>query len=59
MQSYKKSSRNFDFKQNMEHQAYVCIICNKIIIGIAKMCSLEKETILKHRHRLSVDSYNE
>ena len=44
---------------HLEHQANVCVIYDKLIIGTAKVCSLEKKTILKHRHRLSVERYIE
>ena len=41
------------------HQANVCIVCDRIIIGVERVVSLAKEQILKHFHRLSVASYNE
>ena len=44
---------------NLVHQANVCVICDRLIIGTAKVCLLEKKTILAHKHRLSVESYNE
>ena len=37
----------------------MCVICNELIIGTEEACSLSKEHILKHKQRLSVESYNE
>ena len=41
------------------HQALVCVICDELIIGTEEICSVDKTRILKHKQRLSVESYNE
>ena len=41
------------------HRAHVCVICDELIIGTEDVCSLDKYHILKHKQRLSVESYNE
>ena len=44
---------------NNKHQASVCIICDRFIIGIEILHKLSKERILEKSHRLSVETYQE
>ena len=44
---------------NNKHQASVCIICDRFIIGIEILHKLPKERILENSHRLSVETYQE
>ena len=48
-----------DDNTNDLHQALVCVICDELIIGTEQACDLDAAQILKHRDRLSIDSYNE
>ena len=47
------------YRGNNKHQASVCIICDRFIIGIEILHKLPKERILENSHRLSVETYQE
>ena len=44
---------------NNNHQALVCVICDRLIIGTERIHSLTKERILENQIRLSVKTYEE
>ena len=46
-------------RQDSKHQASMCIICDRLIIGVECICSLAKQRILENQHRLSVKTYEE
>lgn len=39
------------------HQACVCLICDRFIIGMEKLNHIKKDHVLAHNSRLSVESY--
>ena len=39
------------------HSSYVCIVCDCFIHGTDSLCSLKRNEIKAHRHRLGVDAY--
>lgn len=41
------------------HKGIVCVVCDGQITGTVPVCHLDKDQILKHKNRLSVQSYNE
>ena len=47
------------YRGNNKHQASVCIICERLLIGIETLHKLHKERILEISHRLSVETYQE
>ena len=55
----KTMSPSLDEDGHRMHHAPVCIICDEFILGTEKICYLTKEQIVKHRNRLSVESYVE
>lgn len=42
---------------NGKHQAPVCVICDRLIIGVEKIHPIDMDKILMHKHRLSIESY--
>ena len=45
-------------KENHQfHKAPVCIVCDHFIIGVETICKLRPDQLLKHKHRISVESY--
>ena len=40
-----------------KHQALVCLVCNRLIIGTETIHPLSKERLIMHQHRPSVKSY--
>jgi hypothetical protein len=39
------------------HEARVCVVCDRFIISVEKVCKISVESLLKHKSRLGVDSY--
>ena len=56
-ESLKQIHRTKSDDDPMLHKAFVCIICNSIIHGTTPLCCLKRDHIRKHKHRLSVESY--
>ena len=56
-ESLKQLHRTKSDDDPMLHKAFVCIICDSIIHGSTPLRCLKRDQIRKHKHRLSVESY--
>ena len=56
-ESLKQIHRTKSDDDPMLHKAFVCIICDSIIHGTTPLRYLKKDQIRKHKHRMSVESY--
>eukprot|EP00985_Skeletonema_marinoi_P028897 scaffold26240_cov180-Skeletonema_marinoi.AAC.1 len=46
-------------RPNGTHQATVCVVCDRVIIGEEKVCNISTERLEENRHRISVVAYEE
>ena len=41
------------------HKAYVCIVCDCVILGTEPLRTIHRDDLRKHKHRLGVDEYQQ
>ena len=41
------------------HKAYVCIVCDCVILGTEPLKTINRDDLRKHKHRLGVDEYQQ
>mmetsp|Transcript_6664 Transcript_6664/g.8397 ORF Transcript_6664/g.8397 Transcript_6664/m.8397 type:complete len:142 (-) Transcript_6664:79-504(-) len=46
-------------RPNGTHQAIVCVVCDRVIIGEEKVCNISTERLEENQHRISVVAYEE
>jgi 3-hydroxy-3-methylglutaryl CoA synthase len=44
-------------RENDLHQATVCVICDRVIIGVEKIEQIAKQRLIDNQHRLSVEAF--
>jgi len=57
MKAIKQATRTK--RPNGTHQATVCVVCDRVIIGEEKVCNISTERLEENRHRISVVAYEE
>ena len=57
MKAIKQATRTK--RPNGTHQATVCVVCDRVIIGEEKVCNTSTERLEENRHRISVVAYEE
>ena len=52
-----EKTKDLEEEDHQFHKAPVCIVCDHFIIGVEKICKLRPDQLLKHKHRIGVESY--